>query len=324
MLSRMLGCHENVHQMNELHYFGDLCDSQRLFDPLERARAMELLADLRARENRTIWCGRPTAEEKAWARSIWSKLGESIENPQALFAAATSEFAAEHDATIACEQTPRNIFYARQLLEAYPHARMVHLVRDPRAVLASQKNRWRRRSLGGTNVPWSEVLRVRVNYHAYTIADMWNRATEAANCMADHHRFMAVRFEDLVARPAAELSRICRFLGIDYREEMLQVPAVGSSHRMNEGDRRGVVQTIVDPWRSSLTVGELSACEARCGVLMALWGYDRVSRVESNRLGGSWMAATYPLHLAGVLLANPRRAWIHLRALGGLVQKDGE
>ena len=41
------------------------------------------------------------------------------------------------------DQTPRHVFYIGELIEMYPGAKFVHMVRDPRAVLLSQKRKWK-------------------------------------------------------------------------------------------------------------------------------------------------------------------------------------
>ncbi|NIP95612.1 MAG: sulfotransferase, partial [Akkermansiaceae bacterium] len=44
----------------------------------------------------------------------------------------------EEGKRIPCTQTPRNVYYLREILGAYPDARVIWMVRDPRAVLCSQ------------------------------------------------------------------------------------------------------------------------------------------------------------------------------------------
>ena len=50
------------------------------------------------------------------------------------------------------------------------------MVRDPRDVLLSQKNKWKRKFLGANDIPFFELLRARFNYHPYTISKMWKTA----------------------------------------------------------------------------------------------------------------------------------------------------
>ena len=47
--------------------------------------------------------------------------------------------AKEHGAKIACEQTPQNLYYLHEILEFFPDAKVINLVRDQRDVLLSKK-----------------------------------------------------------------------------------------------------------------------------------------------------------------------------------------
>ncbi|MEZ5023384.1 MAG: sulfotransferase [Chitinophagales bacterium] len=38
-----------------------------------------------------------------------------------------------------CEKTPQNVFYLKEILDIYPNGRVINMIRDPRAVMLSQK-----------------------------------------------------------------------------------------------------------------------------------------------------------------------------------------
>ena len=42
----------------------------------------------------------------------------------------------------------QDVFYIKEILELFPEARIINMVRDPRGVMLSQKRKWQRRSLG--------------------------------------------------------------------------------------------------------------------------------------------------------------------------------
>ena len=158
MLSRMFGRHSQVCGFKELHCFGDLVDVNALASPLDSEQAQTLVARLIASSKRDIWGQVETADTQE-AESLLSSYSGS--NSAGEIAALAFDYIAKQaDKTIPCEQTPRNIFYARQLLDYYPNLTIVHIVRDPRDVLASQKNRWKRKRFGGDNIPYSEIIRV--------------------------------------------------------------------------------------------------------------------------------------------------------------------
>ena len=317
MLARMLGSHAAIRTFDELHYFGALWDPQGAPVPLPVNELARLAAILVARHRRGLWCGTPSAEERSWAETLVAALPAEDGNAAGLFAAVMRTLAADDGKTTGCEQTPRNIFYAKRLLELYPSARIVHIVRDPRAVLASQKNRWKLRQMGAEHLPRSEMLRNWVNYHPYTMSKLWAKATQEAHNLSGHPRVLVIRFEDLAAEPEARMRTMCEFLGIDYEPAMLDVPRWGSSNVKHSSESKGVAKEVVGKWRESLTTAEALICEPTTRQMMAAFDYapEFLDRPGFAATLPSWLL--YPLHAAGVVALNPGRAWVQVRALLG-------
>lgn len=316
MLARMLGAHSKVLAFDELHYFG------ALWDPFDEGKAVsasqlaEMAAVLLARHTHGLWGGEPTEVEQAWGRRLVRDLPESECTPAGLFAAVAKRLAEDAGKSSACEQTPRNIFYARRLLEIYPHARIVHIVRDPRAVLASQKNRWKLRRLGAHHLPLSEMIRTRINYHPLTMSQLWLKANEAAAELAEHPRFTIVRFEDLAADPEGGARRLCAALDLAFEPNMLEIPRWGSSNVSHTKENTGVSREVVDQWRRSVSKGEARLCEKITHRMMQRFGYTPEFHGHSGgKLASLASLATYPVHVAGVMAFNPGRALIQLKAL---------
>ena len=111
------------------------------------------------------------------ARNIIETIPTKSFNYPSIFKYTLQTEAEEKGKRYVVEQTPRNIFYISKLLKFYPQAKILHMIRDPRAVLFSQKNRWRRRGLG-SNTPLYNTIRVFVNYHSYTVTNLWKKSDE--------------------------------------------------------------------------------------------------------------------------------------------------
>jgi hypothetical protein len=93
--------------------------------------------------------------------------------------------------------------YAPAILEAWPSARFVHLVRDPRA--CGPSNPARAAAIGWRLARWLRSTRA---------------GLEVAAIRPEAYRF--VRFEDLVAAPDRALSEICTFFSIQATTEMTE------------------------------------------------------------------------------------------------------
>jgi hypothetical protein len=108
-------------------------------------------------------------------------------------------------ARIWVDHTPENITYASTLLDLFPQAKIVHIVRDGRAVAASVMP-----------LDWGPNTIIKA-------ARWWMRMTSfglAAETLLGPERIMRVKYEDLVLAPAETLQRLCAFLGMEYQPEM--------------------------------------------------------------------------------------------------------
>ena len=315
VLSRIFGNHEDILGLHELHYFGDLVEIDSSDEQRNNAQLVQKIAWLLARQARDFWTDGPDANDVQTANALVASLPSTQKNAAAAYAYALAYLARTAGKRAACEQTPRNIFYAEKLLALYPDARMVHIVRDPRAVLASQKNRWQVRKLGGRNVPWTEVIRLWINYHPWTMSRLWLRASQAAVALEDHPRFRIVRFEDLVDDPESLLRDLCDWLGIDFQPDMLAVPQWGSSNIEHNSSQQGVSRAMLTQWEQVLNRAEIAVSERQTKAYLERFAYTPLDISGSLTLGTIAIWLKYPLHVLGALLSNPRRALIQLRAL---------
>ncbi len=318
LLSFVLRNHREVFGLKELQYFGDAWDPRDYQRRFTRTQAIAAAAAIFARQERGILAARVGPPERHAATELIDGLGPAVSDPAIVFAAAVHSLAQAAGKPIPCEQTPRYIFYGRALLDHYPAAHIVHIVRDPRAVMASQKKRWQRRRLAadGVTVSRYQSLRVWVNYHPYTVARLWSRATKAALLLAEHPRVTLIRFEDLVQKPETTVRHLCSRLELSYDDQLLDVGQINSSYQSSVGGvRRGLHATAVDKWREVLTPTETAIAERHSGPLMRQFGYESSAPGPVNLLSEFGQRLTYVAHLGGVLLVNPHRAYVQGKAL---------
>jgi Sulfotransferase family len=169
------------------------------------------------------------------------------------------------------EQTPETSFVLAAALRAYPGAVAVHVVRDGRDVATSLLERgWLRAERTGVDdarLPfgsharfWVEAGReeefTRVS-DATRAAWAWRRYVTAAGAAPE--RTVVVRYEQLVAEPAAAAAPVAARLGV----EPDLVTAVFAR----------AYDTSAGRWRSGLTPGELADVEREAGAALAELGY---------------------------------------------------
>ncbi len=161
------------------------------------------------------------------------------------------------------EKTPRTESHLDVLDELFPDAKLIQIVRDPRAVFASIKNR----------------IMKQYGYHtkAHRLVRSWNcSAREISRLLQDPFRFLVVRYEDLVRTPRKVLENICRFGGFDFCENMLEPTRAGNDWQGNSAFHktfRGISTASLDQWKDTLTEQEIWWVEMHCRKGMKLANY---------------------------------------------------
>jgi len=175
---------------------------------------------------------------------------------------------------IPCEQTPRYLFSTSEILGNIKEAKVINLIRDPRAVLLSQKNKWRRRFLGASNIPLLEAFRSWVNYHPYTIAKLWVSSVNESDRLQNNRNFISIHFEDLLTDPEKNVETLCRFVDLEFEQEMLNVPQVGSSFGIDNPEKKGINPNRMLSWdNGKLSALEIAICQKVAAKQMKRLGY---------------------------------------------------
>jgi hypothetical protein len=100
--------------------------------------------------------------------------------------------------------------------EIFPGAKFIHLVRDGRTVACSYKNLSRRKIVS--------KFAPKLPSDIEAIASEWHRNLSTITgsfARINYEKVMEVRFEDLILNPVEKLTQVCKFIGIDFEEQML-------------------------------------------------------------------------------------------------------
>lgn len=203
------------------------------------------------------------------------------------------------------EKTPEHVNFLKHALQLHPDARVVEMVRDPRATLASRKIRrgddeWleEKESREGVAADHS------TNYDPLLDTMLWK---EAINAAAEARRaypenILTVRYEDLAADPEATVQHICEFVGLPFQPEMLAVGWVNSATQAQEGKPasqpgKGVSKAAVEKWRKSLSPEEIYLCQRLGRKEMEQLGYLPTPVPSSARLKVPGLLGRSAVHL---------------------------
>jgi hypothetical protein len=162
------------------------------------------------------------------------------------------------------DKTGPHLYHVPTLLKWFPTAKIVHTLRDPRAILASEhkkrlqqlhyRSTQRQQNgdyLGATLLKLARPI-VSILIVLY-ITSAWLRA---AHLHYQYQRrypqnYILSRFEDLVSDPIVAIQRLCDFLGLEFDEAMLNPPHVDSSYERKQ--EVGFDQQALDRWQNALS-----------------------------------------------------------------------
>lgn len=151
----------------------------------------------------------------AWAATGVSEFLEYYADGPATYDAGIRAFAREIYGTVLArhgksrflDKTPRYSLIVPDLYRLFPRARFVLLFRNPLAVLASELSTY-------VKEDWPKLA----NF-APDLLEAPGRLVEAKDLLGE--KAVAVRYEDLVATPGAEMARVCAGLDLSFDPQML-------------------------------------------------------------------------------------------------------
>lgn len=291
LLARMLDAHPAIALADELCFFDIVLAARRDLPELDTAESLERLRTLLPQMDHVrYWADGEALIEaalerlRADARPSWAGFYRHLMEARA----------ARKGVRRFGEKTPWNVRHLAVLEALFPNARFVHIVRDPRAVVASKRKLPRTSRDVLTNaIKWA----IDVGAAARYLAGSPERAA----------RLLEVRYEDLVRSPELVLSRIAEFIGEPFDPAMLAFAERGTVGFKDQPYREGVLQPLFDTsleaWRQDLSPAQIWLVERLCAAGMARHGYAREPLAPTA-------LARLPLGIA-----NESYAWLRFKLL---------
>jgi len=160
----------------------------------------------------------------------------------------------------------KNPSYARfmpELMKIFPNAKFIHLVRDPRAVVSSN--------------------RIAFNGKIPRITNSWILLNGLIESKKNEISFLTIRYEDLVKTPKTSFQLIFDFLNIEFKKEMLEahstVKRIKENHNYYSLKHHANVSTTInsksiDSWKKKLSEEEVNLINYMTSKAAIKYGYD--------------------------------------------------
>jgi hypothetical protein len=154
--------------------------------------------------------------------------------------------------------------HADDIFDAYPGARILHMVRDPRDRYASSYARWkvRRGGVGAGTAEWLSSARL-----------------ASRNARRHPDRYLIVRYETLATEPDASLARICEFIDEPFERQMLSMDGApdfraGGNSSYGTRDPAIISTGSIGRFREVLSPRQIAFIQMLAGREMAAFGYE--------------------------------------------------
>ena len=285
LLRRILDRHPDLGIATENHYLGHLVSWEgarhyfrRLGDPHDDATIRRLVDEVysggfqrrsRLREVSPYW---RWLTSKVPRGDIESYLLASDRSERGMFEAFLRIYADRRGNAIIGEKTPAHLGYVETLLDWFPDGRVIHMIRDPRAIFVSEV---RRRTERAVTVPYRWFAAAPPLLRAFVLIEVvwaWAGAVNRHRtlALAEPERYMAIRFEDLVAEPDATVGRICDHIGLEPVPRMLEQKVTSKGAMVGQA---GFDAAAADRWRERISPSEQAAIESLLGQRLPEMGY---------------------------------------------------
>jgi hypothetical protein len=316
LMQSLLNRHPNVVLSGETHYFDDL----RLRMPQPEARSLTDSERTICEDYFLALSHRPYGYSGVPGQGTMSRselrnaVGEKAQCADQYFVAYCQLNARKGGASMWGEKTPRHIFRIDDIMGVFPRAKVIIMVRDPRAVVASYRD-WKNQ--GGFDLDLDPQLaqsiekdqrRAKRSYNIIIQSMLWKGTTGAAAQAQRTYGTEAVRivkYEDLVSRPEETVPSLCAWIGQPYDSSLLNVPIVNSS--FSEYDKEGgFVASAITRWVKKLSSAEVAVIQNTVGAVLTSVGYESVS-VPRHRGRLIWERMKLPFAVGRAMVVNWQR-----------------
>ncbi len=232
----------------KLRRFGDLHDDanvRRLVDYIYDG-GLEASSRLRGMSKQWHWIVK-SVDRKDFLQGLL----QSDRSEAALFTVMMKVYADRKGKPIMGEKTPSHVRYVPTLVEWFPEGKVIHMLRDPRAIYVSEL---RRRREEPETFPYKQLRRTGPLFALYILLETTFAWFESVS-LCDQYRalypdkYYPLKFEDLVRDPERQLRRVCEFLGVEFQDKMLNQKVVSKGFAAGQV---GFDADAADRWRSRI------------------------------------------------------------------------
>jgi Sulfotransferase family len=229
MMMNVLNMHARLNISDDMHFLAprwlrvDLARRAKRLGSLRDDSTVRLLVELMySRVFEGNFWQRDTGIHRLDRDRLTRRVLDSDRSLKSLLGLLIEEDAHSRGKVLAGSRLPVNISCLPTLLEWFPEARIIHLVRDPRAIHMSRI----KKDMHGSSIPASicHLKRMPFTWHQM-------RTSARVHALLGHRiNYHLVRFEDAVSAPHETIESLCEFLGVEFDDSMLKPPVDSTAY----------------------------------------------------------------------------------------------
>lgn len=282
LLQRMLDAHPDLAVTNDTHFIPRVLGKGESSEPMSAALVDRVLAYHRFRR---LGVSEMTTRQLAIGAETYPEFVGRLYD----------HVAASRGKRNAGEKTPDYVRHLSLLHQLFPHAKVVHIIRDGRDVALSALD-WARPDKGPGRFALWQTAPVAVCALWWARFVLAGRIDGEALGAASYHE---VRYETLVAQPEAVLRSVTTFLGLPFDDGMLRFNDGRQSTNPSLSAKAGWRPPTpgLRNWEKSMDVADVAIFESLVGDVLRDLGYvltaqsgspDRVAQAATWR--AQWLA----------------------------------
>ncbi|MEE9422706.1 MAG: sulfotransferase [Gammaproteobacteria bacterium] len=258
LLSRIVNSHPNIGIPFETHLYNRFYPWLKFYGSLELNKNRDrLINDILQTGVMTYWDPKPDYDE------IIKLL--KIDNFHGIVDALMNAWLKKCGKKRWGEKTPWHMYYWQEIMEGFPDAKFIFIVRDGRDASMS----WKKARFGPK--------------HIYSLAKRWKHfhdEYEKFKKVVKPENLYELKYEDLLDTPEKITAEICTFIGEEYSDEMLAFYKTTTSYKTDKGNNKNLTKPLIksnkDKWKKALSQDEKRIFEAVAGDELERYGYQRV------------------------------------------------
>ncbi|WP_153009732.1 sulfotransferase family protein [Mastigocoleus testarum] len=160
------------------------------------------------------------------------------------------------------EKTPFHVLYLKFLINHFPNAKFIHMIRDGRDCYLSSK-------------------RLAAHYHKPLSkeATLWCDSIKARQSLGESRQIIDIRYEEFTHKPLEITQKIMNFLGEDFLEEQVKTTSY-SKTKMFAGEsgherlKQPIKPSSIGQWREKMTSEEINLFQNIAGSQLKQFNYE--------------------------------------------------